>query len=129
MTRPVRPIVETIGFGWSVGLVLRRKRVLDRPTLGGVVESIDVLLELPASHSPYTPAADLDGRKLAGTDQRIDLCGADVQVGRNILQGQEPGFERGGGGCGCFGDAVWTHRPKIALGAPVSRSLEPFGAV
>ena len=64
-----------------------------RPRLGLLVESLEVGLELRPIYAPNPTAAKLDSRKVSGSNERVDLRHADVQVRRNVLEGQEPGLD------------------------------------
>jgi hypothetical protein len=60
-----------------------------RPFMSLLVEAFDVGLELRLVDPPHASAPDLDGRKLAGANERVDLRNAHAQVGRDVLEREE----------------------------------------
>jgi hypothetical protein len=71
------------------------ERVVFSPLVGFDVKSLDVGIELFPIDAPDPTPADLDGRELTGSNERIDLRDADVQVRRYVLERQEPGLDPG----------------------------------
>jgi hypothetical protein len=67
------------------GLLARVERVIPGPSLGLVVEPLDVGLELALVDPPDAAAPDLDGGELARPDERVDLGDAHAQVGGDVL--------------------------------------------
>lgn len=64
-----------------------------RPGLSLLVHPLDVGLELSPVDAPDPASTEFDGRKIPRSDERIDLGHADVEIGRNIFEGQESGFD------------------------------------
>ena len=65
------------------------------PRLSLVVKPLDIGLELLSIDPPHTPAPDLDGRKLPGSDKRVDLRNAHAQIGGDVFERQETGLDLG----------------------------------
>lgn len=63
------------------------------PRLGLFMESLQVGLELCPIYAPDPSSAKLDGGKVPGPYESVNLGHADVQVRRNVLEGQEPGLD------------------------------------
>lgn len=60
-----------------------------------LVKTIDVCIE-PLSVDPPDPASpDLDGRQLAGADERVDLRHADIEESRHVGESKESGLGNG----------------------------------
>ena len=74
------------------------------PRLGFFVEPLDVPIELLAVDPPHPSAPDLDRGELPRPDERVHLRDADAQVGSDIFEREEAGFDLGprrlGGGGG-----------------------------
>jgi hypothetical protein len=70
----------------------RIQRVGLGPLLGLLMEPLDIGLELPSIDPPDASAADLDRRKVARSDERIDLGHAHVEVIGDIFERHEPRF-------------------------------------
>lgn len=66
-----------------------------RPLLGFFVESLDVGLELVPIDPPHPSPADLDGGKIAGSHQGIDLRHAHAQVSGHVVEREEARFDVG----------------------------------
>src|SRR4029453_19397411 len=79
------------------------ERVLARPVGGLLVHALDVGVELETVHTPHATPAQLDRRKLAAADQRIDLGDPDIEDRGHILQRVEPGLDAGRGHVGLLG--------------------------
>lgn len=57
--------------------------------LGGLLlEAFEPGVELVLVDPPEAAAPDLDGGELAGADQGVDLGGADVEVGGEVVEGE-----------------------------------------
>jgi hypothetical protein len=65
------------------------------PLLRGPVHALDVGLELRSVDSPHAAAADLDRRKRARPNERVDLGDADVEKRGNVLERVEAGLYAG----------------------------------
>ncbi len=53
------------------------------------VASLDVLLQFVYVNTPLTAASYLDGKKLAGLDERVYLAGGDIEILGDISDSQE----------------------------------------
>lgn len=71
------------------------ERVLHGPLSGLAMEPVDVGLELFDIDAPHAPAPDLDGRKLPGSHDRIDLGDADTEVGGDVFESEEARLDPG----------------------------------
>jgi hypothetical protein len=89
----------------SPSLILRGadEGMLARPVGRLLVHALDVGVELEAVHPPDASAAELHGRKLAATHQRVDLRDPHVEDRGHILQRVEPGLDAGRGHVGLLG--------------------------
>jgi hypothetical protein len=74
------------------------------------MEAFEVRLELVAINTPNPATADLDGWERSRANERVNLRNAHVEVGSDVLQGQETGFKRGRA-------LVRSHGPRITAGA------------
>ena len=61
-----------------------------RVFLGFAFQTLDVGGKLVAVDPPHTAASDLNGGKGPRANKRVGLGGADAQINRNILEGEEP---------------------------------------
>lgn len=84
-----------------------------RPLLGLLMEALDVRLQLSLVHAPHASPADLDGGKLSGANQRVDLGDADAEVGGDVLERKKAGLDEGSVAV-AMGAAPGAHAPKIA---------------
>jgi hypothetical protein len=62
------------------------------PAAGLLVLAFDEGIELPPVDPPHPAAPYLDRRQVPGADEGIGLRNADVEVRRNVFEGEEPGF-------------------------------------
>lgn len=69
------------------------ERVLAGPRLRLFVEPFHVGLELLAIDPPYPAAPDLDRGKVPRADECVHLRHAHTEVGRDVLEGEEPGLD------------------------------------
>lgn len=69
-----------------------------RPSLGFLVELLDVGLELRPIDPPDTSASYLDRRETPRSNERIDLRTANVENLGNVFEGQKPRFGRASSG-------------------------------
>ena len=60
------------------------------PGLGLLVKALDVGLELLAVHPPDPSSADLDGRKLTGSHECVDLRNRDAEIRGHIVEREKP---------------------------------------
>ncbi len=114
--------VSLLASDSTLGLWIEGMRL--RPRLGLLVESLEVALELRPICTPNPTAAKLDSRKVSGSNKRVDLRHADVQVRRNVLEGQEPGLDP----C-TFSRSLGLTFRTIALRPPRFLYLSQFGSV
>lgn len=101
--------------------------MLLRPLLGFLMKPLDVLIELVLVHPPDAAAADLDRRKLARPDQRIDLRNRDAQVSGHVFERDEARLDVRSAFSLCR--FAPCHDPKIASVGPGYLYLESFAAV
>lgn len=65
------------------------------PSLGFLVQAIDVLLELLPVYTPDASPADLDRRQLARAHEGINLGHAHTEVFRHLVQSEKSRFDLG----------------------------------
>ena len=91
---------------------MRSRRLLDlsgiqwvrpRPFVGGLVEALDVGIQLPAIDPPDSTAPDLYRGKLPRAHQRVNLRDADVEVIGHVLERHEARFDPRRGRAGAPG--------------------------
>lgn len=71
----------------------RAERMSVNPLLGFAPEPVHISVELTTINSPDAATADLYPGQLIGADQRVDLTDADREVGRNVIEGKQAGFD------------------------------------
>lgn len=102
------------------------------PFLRGLVEPLDVSLQLVAIHAPDSSASDLDRGQLAGPNEGVDLGDADTQVCRHVLEREKPRFDPGRGlrrSPTPLRSLLGRHRPTLAPVGPQGVDLVPFARV
>jgi hypothetical protein len=63
------------------------------PLRGLLVKPIDVGVQLPLVDAPNTTSTELYRRKLPGPNEGIDLRGAHAEIGGDVFESQEAGFD------------------------------------
>lgn len=75
-----------------------------------LVKTVDVGIELLSVDPPDTSPTDLDRGQLPRTNERVDLRHADVEIGRDILEGEEPRFVH------CVAALIFPHDSSLSAG-------------
>ena len=75
------------------GAILGIEGMVLGPLARLLMKSGDVGLELPLVHPPDPPPSQFDPREVPRTDEGVCLGDGDIQVGRHVLDAQEPGFD------------------------------------
>ena len=96
------------------------------PVLGVCVELLDVCIELLPVDPPHPAPTDLDGRELARSDERVHLRDAHAEVGRNVLEREEPRLYLR---TRLFGRRLTWHGPRITADDDGYVDLKLFAAV
>lgn len=93
-----------------------------------LVEPVDVRVELRPVDSPDASTTDLDGRKVPGSDQRVDLSDSHVEIRSNVLESKEARFDAGGSVPLLRFLCSGRHGFRITRGAHTLMALNAFAA-
>lgn len=96
------------------------------PVLGLFVELVHVRLELFPVYPPDAAPADLDGRELTRTDQRVHLRDAHAEVRGDVLEREEARLDLR---TRLFRRRLTWHRPRITADNDGYMDLNLFATV
>ncbi len=101
------------------------------PALGLRLQAIDVFVELFAVNAPHAPPSDLDRRKVARPNERVDLRDADRQIGGHVLEREQARLESRSGGAPptLLRTLAGRHGRTIAPGDRENLDLSSFARV